>query len=402
MFGFGSGNVKIRSPNSAISSSVQYLHLEYITINLYSLLAVAPMLHTLEARFVIPNLGLGRSYPRLLYLQRLRIELWSITWIQMTILLSLFPRLTYFKIIASHLNSDMADGYAWTQLLQHIEHFELELEFNSNVFEQQPLNLDSFRTKFWLEEKKWFVTYDRSFSTKECLMHYSSSSPFTKYPTPERIRTIVLESTAFKQKSCSNLDCLIIDDKFLKCKLLHQHTGTKELYLSQVTITLPPTLKDLMTDLDTSQITTCSFDFEWNINSPYEHVEFLHSLPCLRRLDLSSSNLKGFFLYQWPHIVDLNIKIVFNPEFHVLSSNDVDALCHSFTHIERLEIHSSSVPDLAQLLNRMKMTLKQIFITQPYKTNNEQLITREWIKQKTNLQNFYYTCNRLNIVYLWL
>ncbi|CAF1399495.1 unnamed protein product, partial [Rotaria sordida] len=154
MFGFGSGNVEIRSPNSVISSSVQYFHLEYIIINLYSLLAVAPMLHTLEAGFVIPDLELDRSYPRLLYLERLWIALSSITWIQMTILLSLFPRLTYFKIIASRLNNDMADGYAWAQLLQHIEHFEFELEFNSNVFEQQPLNLDSFRTKFWLEEKK--------------------------------------------------------------------------------------------------------------------------------------------------------------------------------------------------------------------------------------------------------
>ncbi|CAF1400979.1 unnamed protein product [Rotaria sordida] len=402
MAGFGDGDVKSRSPNSTISSSVQYFHLEYVTINLYSLLAVAPMLHTLEARFVIPDLELGRSQPRLLYLQRLRIELGSISWIQMTILLSLFPRLTYFTIIANRVNNDMADGYAWARLLQHIEHFEFELEFNSNVFEQQPFNLDSFRTKFWLEEKKWFVTYDRSFSFDECLMHYMSSSSFMTSSTPERIRTIVSESTASEQKSYSNLHSLAVDDTFLKCKLLHQHTGTKELCLSEVNVRLPTTLKDHMTDLNTSQITTCTIYPEWEINLSYEHIEYLHSLPRLCRLKLSSINLNGFFLHQWPHIVDLKIDTAFNPEFHVFSSNDIDAFCHSFTHIERLEIHSSSVPDLAQLLNRMKMTLRQICIRQPCDIDNEQLITREWIKQNINLQNFYYTRNRWNTVYLWL
>ncbi|CAF4486215.1 unnamed protein product [Rotaria sp. Silwood2] len=402
MSGFMDGDVKIRSPNSAISSSVQYFHLEYVTIDLYSLLTVAPMLHTLEARFVIPDLELGRSHPHLLYLQRLRIELWTITWIQITILLSSFPQLTYFAITASRVTSDMADGFAWSRLLQGIKHFEFELEFSDDAFEQQPLHFDSFRTKFWLEEKKWFVTYDRSFSYDECSMHYWSSSSIMIYPTPERIRTIVSESTASERESYSNLRCLTVDDKFLKCKLLHRHTGTKELYLSEVTVTLPTTLKDLMTGLDTSQITTCTIDPEWNRNSPYEHIEFLHSLPRLRRLKLSSISLDGFFLHQWPHIIDLEIENEFKHEFHVLSSNDVDAFCHSFTHIERLDIDSSSIPDLAQLLNRMKMTLRQMRIRHPDKINNEQLITREWIKQKTNLQNFYYTRNHWNTVTLWL
>jgi hypothetical protein len=402
MSGFGDGDVKIRSPNPAISSFVQYFHLEYVTIDLYSLLTVAPMLRTLEARFVIPDLKLGRSHPRLLYLQRLQIKLWTITWIQMTILLLSFPRLTYFAIIASCVNSDMADGYAWAQLLQQVEHFEFELEFDDNAFEQHAFNLDSFRTKFWLEEKKWFVTYDRSFSIDECSIHYWSSSSCMIYPTPERIRTIVSDSTASERESYSNLHRLRVNDKFLRCQLLHRHTGTKELYLSEVTVTLPTTLKDLMIGLDTSQIMKCTIAPKWNSNSPYEHIQFLRSLPRLRRLTVSNISLSYFFLHQWPHIVDLMIENEFDHEFNVLSSNDVDAFCHSFTHIERLDIHSSSVPDLAQLLNRMKKTLRQMCIRQSRKISNEQLITREWIREKTDLQNFYYTRNDWNTVYLWL
>jgi hypothetical protein len=69
MVGFMDGNVKIRPPNSAMSSSVQYFYFDYITIDLLSLLVVTPMLRTLKGSFTTPGLELGRIYPHLLYLQ---------------------------------------------------------------------------------------------------------------------------------------------------------------------------------------------------------------------------------------------------------------------------------------------------------------------------------------------
>ncbi|CAF1493902.1 unnamed protein product, partial [Rotaria sordida] len=72
----------------------------------------------------------------------------------MVTLLSSFPRLTYLAVFADDLDNDMANGFAWARLLQHIKHFEFELEFSDDAFRQQPCNLDSFRTEFWLEEKK--------------------------------------------------------------------------------------------------------------------------------------------------------------------------------------------------------------------------------------------------------
>jgi hypothetical protein len=76
---------------------------------------------------------------------------------------------------------------------------------------------------------------------------------------------------------------------------------------------------------------------------------------------------------------------------HVLSSNDIDGLCHSFGHIKRLDIHSSSCIDLPQLLNRMKMVATYIIIKQLHRVKKEQFITREWIEQNTELKNFHYT-----------
>ncbi|CAF4596248.1 unnamed protein product, partial [Rotaria sp. Silwood2] len=363
MTGFLGGNVKIRSPNSTILSSVQYFHLELVTIDLLSLLAVAPMLHTLEGRFQTPDLKLGRIHPHLLHLQQMHIELWTITWTEMATLLCSFPRLAYLKIIADNVNSDMADGFAWARSLQHIKHFEFKLKFFYDAFEQQQFNLDSFRTKFWLEEKKWFVTYDRRLNADGSSMLYSNLSSLIVYPPHEIIGTLVSESTALEPTSFSHVHRLIINDQYLQYPLLHRYTHIKEFYLSQITVPFS-TFRDCVACLDTSQIMTCIIGPEWSRNSSHEHIEFLHSLPRLCRLQVSDINLNYFFLHQWPHIVDLKIENDFQSKLHVLCSTDIDALCHSFTHIERLDIHSSSITDLPQLLNRMKKTLTDIIIRQ--------------------------------------
>ncbi|CAF1114490.1 unnamed protein product [Rotaria sordida] len=402
MSGFDDHDVKIRPPNSTIISSVQYFHIEFITIDLLSLLAVAPMLHTLNGSFETPDLKLGIPHPHLLYLERLRIELWAISWTEMTTLFSSFPRLAYLTVIADNVDIDMANGFAWAQLLKYVKHFEFKFQFYYDAFEQQSLNLDSFRTKFWLEEKKWFVTFDRSSNTNDSSILYSNSSSIIIYPPHEIFGTLISETTASEPTLFSHVHCLIINDQYLKYPLLYRYTHIKELYLSQVTTMLSTTLKDPAIGLDTSRILTCNIGPEWSRNPSYEHIEFLHSLPCLRRLKVSGINLNRLFLHQWPHIVDLKIEYDFQSRLHVLYSNDIDALCHSFTHIKRLDIHSSFITDLPLLLNRMKKILTTIVIRQPRKINDEQLITCEWIEQNTELKKFYYTCDFWNSVRLWL
>jgi hypothetical protein len=402
MDGFMDSNVKIRPRNSAIYSSVQYFHFDFITIDLLSLLSAAPMLHTLEGSFEMSDLKLGRIHPRLFYLQQLRIEQWAMTWTEMAALLSSFPRLAYLTVIAENVNSDMADGFAWTRLLQQIKHFQFVFRFSYNVFQQQPLNLDSFRTKFWLEEKKWFVTYDRSLNPIDCSMLYTISPSIIYYPPHERIERAVSESTISEPISFPHVHRLTINDHYLKYPFLHRYTHIKDLYLAQVTTKFPTTLKDFMNRLDTSQIMTCTIGREWSRNSSYEHIDFLRSLPRLRRLKVSLVNLRHLFLHEWPHIIRLTIENDFESRVHVLSSNDINALCHSFPYIEQLSIHLLSVTDLPQLLNRMKMTLTDIIITQPGNVNNEQFITREWIERNTELRKFHYTCAYEILISLWL
>jgi hypothetical protein len=320
----------------------------------------------------------------------------------MVTLLSSFPQLAYLIVIADNVNSDMADGFAWSRLLQQIKHFEFKLEFSYNAFEQQSLNLDSFRTNFWLEGKKWFVTFDQSSSTNDSSILYTNSSSIIEYPPHEIFGILTSQTTASEPTSFSHVGRLIIDDHYLQYPFFHRYTHIKELYFSQVTSTLATTFKDLAACLDTSQITTCHVGREWIRNTSHEHIDFLRGLPRLRELEISSGNINCFFPYKWPHIVHLKIESDYENKFHVLCWNDIDAICHSFPHIERLDIHSSCITDLPQLINRMKMSLTDIIIRQPRNVNDEQYITREWIKQNTELRKFHYICTDWNCVKLWL
>jgi hypothetical protein len=155
------------------------------------------------------------------------------------------------------------------------------------------------------------------------------------------------------------------------------------------------TFKDLATYFDTSQLTKCYIGRKWNRNPSLEHIEFLCRLPHLCQLEVNVIILNYLFHYQWPHIVSLTIENDIESEHIVLCLNDVDAICHSFPHIKHLDIHSLSIFDLPQLINRMKMKLTNLIIRQSYKIDSKPLITREWIERNTELQNLHYVFKKM-------
>jgi hypothetical protein len=116
---------------------------------------------------------------------------------------------------------------------------------------------------------------------------------------------------------------------------------------------------------------------------------------------VSVSVLNYLLLHQWPDIIHLRIEYDFENDLQLSSLNEIEALCRSFPHIERFDIHLASVTDLPQILNRMKSQLRDIIIRQPRTGNNEQFITREWIEQNTELQHFHYARDAMNSVGLW-
>jgi hypothetical protein len=81
-------------------------------------------------------------------------------------LLQNFPQLTHFEIKCNGASDDIADGYRWQLIIQSFTIFNFKFDVNLDSIEQ---TLNSFRTSFWLEEKRWFVAYHN-----RCLFSLSS------------------------------------------------------------------------------------------------------------------------------------------------------------------------------------------------------------------------------------
>ncbi|CAF4839207.1 unnamed protein product [Rotaria sp. Silwood1] len=393
--------VIIRPQNPAVSSSVQYFHLEDITIDLSSLFVIVPMLHTLEIRFPDRQLTFDHMHSQPLYLQQLRIEVWNITWTQMANILLSFPQLAHLIVIADGSNSDMADGFAWARLLQEIKHFECKLQFDWDLFTEQPNNLNSFRTKFWLEEKKWFLTYYENEYTG-CSILYSNLFSVDDHPSYPTIGILASDSNKPEPTSSPHIYCSALNYQYINSALLHQLVYVNEKNSLRGRNIFPMTFRHLYYYLDASRIITCYSRPRWILTSPDKLIDFLRNLSHLRALSVSGSVLNYLFRHQWSEIIYLRIEPHFENNLDLLPSTAaIEALCHSFLHIKRLDIHSSSVSDLPQLLNRMKMILTDIIIRQPQTINYERLITREWVERNTDLKNFHYSCDVQNCVSLW-
>ncbi|CAF3339924.1 unnamed protein product [Rotaria socialis] len=394
--------ISIRERNPTLLSSIQHFHLDGITINLPSLFTIVPRLHTLEVSFSNSNRIFDVVHNQPLHIQRLRLELYAITWATTATLLSSLSRLEYLTVIADDLNSDMADGHAWAELLQEIKHFECKLQFYWDAFSHQPVNLDSFRTKFWLEEKKWFIIYEQNIDIDYSILRSDLSSTID-YPSNEIIGILLSESSKCDPTALPTVHCSTVNHQHAKYALLHRYTSIKQLNLTYVDVVFPLNFKDICMYLDISRIVTCYPGNEWISKSPYEMIDFLRNLPNLRALSLCGPILNYVIVHSWPNIRHLRIEHDPNDCSCVICLNVMNAICHSFSYLERFDIHLSCVSNLRQILNSIKKTtVTDVIIRQPRAINSEQFISWEWIKRNTKLLHVNYACDAENSVSLWL
>ncbi|CAF3348580.1 unnamed protein product, partial [Rotaria sp. Silwood2] len=87
------------------------------------------------------------------------------------------PYLTDLELCV-HSRNDFIDGHRWQLLTSGLKTFNFNFQI---VSDQQEVNLESFRSAFWLEEKYWYVAYDNN-----CLF----SVPYF-IPINETIRNLV-------------------------------------------------------------------------------------------------------------------------------------------------------------------------------------------------------------------
>ncbi|CAF2974343.1 unnamed protein product [Rotaria sp. Silwood2] len=403
MSNYSNDLVTIYHQTPTILSSIQYLHIEGITIDLSSLLIIVPMLHTLEVSFHDSNILYNTIHDQPLYLQRLRIELYALTWVTTVIILSSFSRLDYLTVIADDLNNDMANGSAWAELLQEVKHFECKLHFYWRAFTSTPINLDSFRTKFWLEEKKWFISYGQYLDTASSIL-YTNSFSSIDYPSNEMIGILLSESTILESISLSHAQCFTLNYQYIKSAFLHRYIQLKQLNELLVDIMPPMAFKNINLYLDASRIVKYYSITECSAESPSDVIKFLQNLPNLRALSVSGPVLNYLVFHPWPNIVYLRIENDFDNSLGILCSDMIDAICSSFTHLEILDFHLTCADDLRPIFNRIiNTTIIHILIRQPFGIiHNKRFVSCEWIKRNTELKNFYYECDVENSVSLWL
>lgn len=347
MSNYSENLVTLRRRNPPMFSSIQYFHLDGITIDISSLFLLVPNLHTLEVNFHNSRNIIGIVHNQPQHLQRLKLEFYAITWTLTATLLSSFPQLGYLTVIANDLDSDMADGNAWAELLREVKHFDCKLQFCWNAFTEQSINLDSFRTKFWLEEKQWFVHYEQKVDTDYSIL-YTNSSSVIDCVSNDIIGVLVSESSKLYPTSLPTSHCLTINYQYVKYALLHRYTQNKQRNISYINVRLPLTFKDISTYLDLSRIVTCYPSNEWIAKSPIEMIEFLQTLPNLRALSVSGPILNYLIQHQWPNIIHLRIENESDDNPNTINLNLMDTLCHSFSRLERIDIHLSCIEDRLQ------------------------------------------------------
>ena len=59
-------------------------------------------------------------------------------------------KLNQLIIIGDHMYNDVCDGLSWERILKHISSFKFIFSFEGN---NDLIQLDSFRSSFWLEQK---------------------------------------------------------------------------------------------------------------------------------------------------------------------------------------------------------------------------------------------------------
>jgi hypothetical protein len=220
---------------------------------------------------------------------------------------------------------------------------------------------------------------------------------------------ITTKSTAPQRLSFCTIDYLVVNQKSpINTEILCQFTNLQQLIVQDTEKSFNVLIDDIVPYIDISKITTFSIK---SCNSKLNgdvFVRFLSSMPHLPSISSPVAFLKLLFVYCWPNINRLKINFSFPPDDatkKLITSDEINAFYHSFNHIEYIRFYHDTDLNLVNLINNMPITIFSIVIYHPINATTATFagfITCDWLEQNTRLCNFFYSCNELNIVNVWL
>ncbi|CAM4763751.1 unnamed protein product [Rotaria magnacalcarata] len=193
------------------TSSIEHLILDNIRINLYHIYSIAPVLRTLDTIIDPYSVNhIKHNFPPE-YLSKLSIKFFGhFNLSTMKQLLREMTRLVHLTIVAYDIYNDIIDGFAWERILANIITFKFLFSFHESTWTQEPIELESFRTPFWLENKHWYIKYDRC-TVSGFLLLYSIPYFNNTYPWVHIKGPIITKSTGPDIFSLSNINHLNVN-----------------------------------------------------------------------------------------------------------------------------------------------------------------------------------------------
>ena len=175
---FRTKNTRISRIQWPFSSSVQCLILygEIGYENFLRICSCFPQLHRLIIKDALPDFGIAPHLrSSLVQLTSLILDQVNMPMEQLQCFLLLTPSLVYLKIIGW---CDKFDGKRWEDFiprnLPHLTRFEFDIIFLTLMDHETDLFIQSYRSPFWIEDKKWFVTVEYDLANHRLYRIYSN------------------------------------------------------------------------------------------------------------------------------------------------------------------------------------------------------------------------------------
>jgi hypothetical protein len=289
---------------------------------------------------------------------------------------------------------DLCDGERWSAVVRNLITFDFDFQSKTDITTSPELLINSFRSPFWSDEKRWFVAYNNHLSHVFTVprfagisAHYSTMSSFRAFHVLQ-YSTVSPDQSLFQD----HISSLMILNNVSKSMLSHRFSHVKTLTIANLEL-----LDGLQFVVDLSQIkclkltgTIFTGELERVIPNVLPHVHELHlsSLPKCGRWQMTGVN-----------------------QIRILYIQTVDSsarLCSQFPCIERLHIgHVESYREIRFILNHLRSYLSFVSLnwTSDSQSQRSFRLAQKLFEQDRDKFNFTYRCHeqkRFSTVYLWI
>ena len=377
-------------------SSIEHLSLDGFWVELRSLFAVTPALQSLDVPLALFQFRSGTRFYSPETIRQLKIHAYFIQFAEIETMLQSLGQLTDLTVIGNDIQYDMVDGWTWSRLLKSIVTFKFVFILDRIISTSATIDLTSFRSSFWLEEKRWFVTSERCRDTGFSIL-YSNPFCLDQYRLSYMRDELLVESTAPYVTLLPAPTGIMADHSFPDTSQWRSSLSriTRE-SLADCGTSLRSKL-DFATDhLNLSRVISfTAFQCETDLSADVV-VTFLQGLPRLTSLDVSTCLLKRLLICQWPGIRSLRLSTNAPVQSDPLSPSESDAFCHSFQRLDQLSMFSGVLLDLSVVLNNIRkmpiLARLTIFPCNRLGDEGHEIgIDRDWVETNTQLRHFDYS-----------